>query len=165
MTFGQEDYFFGLFAIVLDDGAGRVLAREHPDDELVAETDLAAVKEVFESCDELVEKFMYQLSLHLGSQSLIQVELFNDQVKIRSERLLHRILDAPRQRVRHVIRLITSLNSFHPEAHLVQLVGQKILEGRLGGENASHDRDQDGIVAETDEFVEQSDQVLSRGAS
>ena len=165
LTFDQEDNLIGLFTIALDNGASRVLASEHPDDELVAEADLTTVKEVFESRDELVEQFVYQLSLHLGSQHLIQVELFNDQVKVRSERLFHRILNAPRQRVRHVIRLITALNTLHPEAHLIQLGGQKILEGRLGGENASHDRDQDGIVAETGEFVEQSDHVLSRGAS
>ena len=96
-----------------------MLSSVHKDDELVAEADLAAVKEVFEACDELVEKFMYQLSLHLGSQHLIQVELFNDQVKIGPKRLFYRILDAPRQRVRHVIRLITALNTLHPEAHLV----------------------------------------------
>lgn len=119
LTVYHEDNFFCFFANRLYDSAWKVLTSVHPDNELISETDLTRVEEVLESLDELVKDFLYQFSLHLRSQLLVQLVLFNDQVIIRAEGLLDSFLDSLRQFRWHVVWLVTALDSLHPEVHLI----------------------------------------------
>ena len=96
-----------------------MLSREHPDYELISEADFAGIEEVSEAGDELIENLVDQLSLHLGSQLLVQVILFDNQVIILSERLVHGILNALGQVRWHIVGLVTPLNSLHPQVHTI----------------------------------------------
>ena len=131
LTFNNEDDLISLFTIGLHGGAGEILSREHPDYEFISEADLAGVEEVSEAGDKLIENLVDQLSLHLRSQLLVQVILFNDQVIILSERLVYGILNALGQVRWHIVGLVTSLNSLHPQVHTIQPDIKKIIEGSL----------------------------------
>ena len=61
--------------------------------ELVAEPNLTRIEEVFKHVDELPKYLIYQLVLHFWRQLLVEVILFNDQVKVIVESIAYRVLD------------------------------------------------------------------------
>ena len=83
-------------------------AAEHVDDELVGEAALTLVEEVVEGALELLEdaSVLDEVSLHLGSDLLVEVEFLDDQVEIIQEGLLDILPDIVVECGLYVERLI-----------------------------------------------------------
>ena len=105
----NEDYFFRLLTIRLDLSQRLVVAIQELNHKLVSEANLAGAKEIFEAIDELLEYLLYQFSLHLWWQLLVQSVLFHNQVIISVEGSAHRLVDRLGQLRRHVVRVVCLL--------------------------------------------------------
>ena len=125
----------GLFSVRHDKLVRRVDASIELYDELVAEADLARIKEVLEPLDELVEDGLDQLGLHLRGELVVQAVLLHDQVMIIVERILNRELYIAVQVILKMVRLIAELYLFHPDQQTVHALRQQVFKADFGGEN------------------------------
>ena len=74
--------------------------------ELVAEANLTRIEEVFKHADKLPKYLIYQLVLHFWRQLLVQVILFNNQIKVIVEGIADRVLDFLTELWVEVVRFI-----------------------------------------------------------
>ena len=124
-----------LFTIRHDELVRRVDASIELYDELVAEADLARIKEVLEPLDELVEDGLDQLGLHLWGKLVVQAVLLHDQVMIIVESILNCELDIAVQVILEMVRLVTELYLFHPDQQTVHALRQQVFKADLCGEH------------------------------
>jgi hypothetical protein len=76
-----------------------------------------------------------QLGLHLGSDLLVELELFNHQVEVVKKSLLHVLSNVVVESWLNMIRLVRLLNFLDPHVERVQLLFNQIVEVVLGIED------------------------------
>lgn len=105
-----------------------VYPREHIDYQLIHEPSLTVLKEMFEVCLKVLKYRLHYLSLHLGRYLLIEVELFNNQIKIVHEGIMHVLLDVTVKVRGDIVGLVRTLYLFNPDIQETQLFIDETLE-------------------------------------
>ena len=120
-TLPNEEHFLDVLAEANNLTTLRIDTAEQVDDEFVNEATLALIKEMVESLFEVLEdaSVLDQVSLHLGSDLMVEVELFDDQVEIVQESLLDVLADVVVQGWLDVERSVRLLNFLDPHVQLV----------------------------------------------
>lgn len=102
----------------------------HADDQLVRETSFALLEEMVERSLELFKdsRILDKISLHLGGDLLIELELLNDQVEIIKESLFNVLSDIVIKRGLNMKRLVGLLNLLDPHVERIKLLLDEIVK-------------------------------------
>jgi hypothetical protein len=108
--------------------------------DLIAKSSFAGVEEMVESFFKFYELLGAEdeVGLHLGGDLLVELELFDDQVEVVHEGLLHVLPDVPIERGLDVVGFVGLLNLLDPHVERVQLLLNQIFETILGAENGGN---------------------------
>jgi hypothetical protein len=134
-----------------DDLAGSVDSAVHCDDKLIGETSLAFLEEVVEGSFELFEHpgVLNEIGLHFWGNLLIELELFNDKVKIVQESLLNILSDIVVECWLNMERLVGLLNLLDPHVEGVKLLFNEVIEVIRSVENTVNGSHEEGEESKT----------------
>ena len=104
-----------LFTIVNNIQTRFINSSKHVDNQLIDKASLTILEEMSELPLEIFEYGIHDLSLHLGRDLLIEVELLDDQVEIMQKGIMHILLDVGIEVGRDVVGLVRTLNLFDPD--------------------------------------------------
>jgi len=115
-TLADEVHFLHITLVADNTLSRRRNTTVHLNDKLVGEAALALLEEVIEGSLEFFEDsgVLNQISLHLGCDLLVELELLDDQVEIVEEGLLDVLSDIVIQRWLNMERLVGLLNLLDP---------------------------------------------------
>ena len=159
----DEEHLLDVALVADDDLVLLEDAAEHVDDEFVGEAALTLVEEVVEGALELLEDagVLDEVSLHLGSDLLVEVEFLNDEVEIIQEGLLDILPDIVVECGLYVERLIWLLDFLNPHVQRVQLLLDEIVKVVRGAENTGDRSHQEWEEGEAEELEQDWEDVLT----
>jgi hypothetical protein len=105
-----------------------IYSREHIDDQLIDEPSLTVFEEMLEMSLKVLKDRLHDLSLHLRGDLLIEIELFNNQVEIVHEGIVHVLLDVTVKVRGDIVGLVRTLYLFNPDIQETQLFIYETLE-------------------------------------
>jgi hypothetical protein len=163
-TLTDEEHLFDVGLVTNDGFAGVLDAAEHVDDHLVGKASLALLEEVVEGPFELLEDtgVLDEVSLHLGSDLLVEGELFDDQVEVKEESLLDVLSDVVVKGRLNMEWLVGLLNLLDPHVQRIQFFFDEVVEVVGSVENTVNGAHKEGEEGQTQELKGNREDVLVR---
>ena len=139
----------------------------HTDDKLIGEASLALFKEVIEASFKFLEhsSVLDEIGLHLWSDLLVELELFDDQVEIIKESLFDILSNIVVKSWLNMERLVGLLNFLDPHVQRVKFLFDEIIEVVRSVEDTIDGTHEEREESQTHELESNGEDVLIRSRS
>jgi len=153
-TLSDEIHFLNVGLVTDNSLAWSVNSAVHADNKLIGKTSLAFLEEMVEGSLELLEHsgILDEISLHLGGNLLVELELLDNQVEIIEEGLLNVLSDIVIEGGLNMERLVGFLNLLDPHVERIQLLFNQIIEVIGSIENTVDRTHEEGEERQTHEL-------------